>query len=76
MLLKRLLAEAELEKAALIVSIVDQHTRECLGGLVERSITGGNLITDLDLLATDSSPPPLGPKLPAPAHYAATCINL
>ena len=23
-----------------IVSIVDEHTRECLGGLVDRSITG------------------------------------
>lgn len=25
-----------------IVSIVDEHTRECLGSLVERSITGEN----------------------------------
>jgi putative transposase len=23
-----------------IVSIIDEHTRECLGGMVERSITG------------------------------------
>ncbi len=23
-----------------IVSIIDEHTRECLGGLVDRSITG------------------------------------
>jgi putative transposase len=34
-----------------IVSIIDEHTRECLGGLVERSITGENLITELDRLA-------------------------
>jgi putative transposase len=34
-----------------IVSIVDEHTRECLGGLVERSITGETLITELDRLA-------------------------
>jgi transposase InsO family protein len=34
-----------------IVSIVDEHTRECLGGLVERSITGDDLIDELDRLA-------------------------
>jgi putative transposase len=34
-----------------IVSIVDEHTRECLGGLVERSITGEDLIAELDHLA-------------------------
>jgi len=27
-----------------IVSIVDEHTRECLGGLVERSVTADVLI--------------------------------
>ena len=34
-----------------IVSIVDEHTRECLGGLVDRSITGDRLIDELDRLA-------------------------
>jgi hypothetical protein len=34
-----------------IVSIIDEHTRECLGGLVERSITGESLIAELDRLA-------------------------
>lgn len=34
-----------------IVSIVDEHTRECLGGLVDRSITGDDLIDELDRLA-------------------------
>ena len=34
-----------------IVSIVDVNTRECLGGLVERSITGDDLIDELDRLA-------------------------
>ena len=34
-----------------IASIVDEHTRECLGGLVQRSITGENLIAELDWLA-------------------------
>jgi putative transposase len=34
-----------------IVSIIDEHTRECLGGLVERSITGEDLIAELDRLA-------------------------
>jgi transposase InsO family protein len=33
-----------------IASIVDEHTRECLGGLVERSITGETLIAELDRL--------------------------
>ena len=34
-----------------IVSIVDEHTRECLGGLVERSITADTLIDELDCIA-------------------------
>ena len=34
-----------------IVSIIDEHTRECLGGMVERSITGEDLIAELDRLA-------------------------
>jgi hypothetical protein len=32
---------------------VDEHTRECLGGLVERNITGRHLIDELDRLAID-----------------------
>ena len=31
-----------------IASIIDEHTRECLGGMVERSITGDHLIDELD----------------------------
>jgi putative transposase len=34
-----------------IVSIIDEHTRECLGGMVERSITGEHLIGELDRVA-------------------------
>ena len=34
-----------------IVSIVDEHTRECLGGLVARSITAHVLADELDRLA-------------------------
>ena len=34
-----------------IASIVDEHTRECLGGLVDRSITADDLIAELDRLA-------------------------
>jgi putative transposase len=34
-----------------IVSIVDEHTRECLGGLVERSVTADILVDELDRLA-------------------------
>jgi putative transposase len=36
-----------------IVPIVDEHTRECLGGLVRRSITGEQLIAELDRLAAE-----------------------
>jgi putative transposase len=36
-----------------IVSIVDEHTRECLGGLVERSVTGEDLIAELDRVAAE-----------------------
>ena len=43
-----------------IVSIVDEHTRECLGGLVERSITADILIDELDRLAAE-------PRLPGGA---------
>ena len=35
-----------------IVSIIDEHTRECLGGMVERSITGKHLTGELGRLAT------------------------
>jgi putative transposase len=34
-----------------IVSIVDEHTREHLGGLVDRSVTGEDLIDELDRIA-------------------------
>jgi len=34
-----------------IVSIIDEHTRECLGGLVDRSVTADVLIDELDRLA-------------------------
>lgn len=51
-----------------ILSVVDEHTRECLGGLVERSITGEDLIDELDrLTATRDYPAVLrcdnGPEL-------------
>jgi putative transposase len=34
-----------------IVSIIDEYTRECLGGMVERSITGEHLAEELDRVA-------------------------
>jgi putative transposase len=40
-----------------IVSIVDEHTRECLGGLVERSMTGEDLLDELDRIAAGRSYP-------------------
>jgi putative transposase len=39
-----------------IVSIVDEHTRECLGGMVERSITGEYLIGELDRVPASAAP--------------------
>jgi transposase InsO family protein len=36
-----------------IASIIDEHTRECLDRMVERSITGDNLIAELERLAAD-----------------------
>ena len=51
-----------------IASIVDEHTRECLGGIVARSITGNELIVDLDAIATQRGLPQVlrcddGPEL-------------
>ena len=51
-----------------IVSIIDEHTRECLGGLVERSVTADDLIGELDRLATQRGHPAVlrcdnGPEL-------------
>ena len=51
-----------------IMCIVDDHTRECLGGLVEHNITGPHLIDELDRLAVDRRYPAVlrcdnGPEL-------------
>lgn len=51
-----------------IVSIVDEHTRECLGGLVERSITAPHLADELDRIALTRGYPAMlrsdnGPEL-------------
>jgi len=66
-----------------IVSIVDEHTRECLGGLVERSITGDRLIDELDRLATQRGYPDVvrcdnGPELActAMADWASERVGL
>jgi len=66
-----------------IVSIVDEHTRECLGGLVERSITADNLIDELDRLAAQRGYPTVvrcdnGPELAcaAMAGWASNRVGL
>jgi transposase InsO family protein len=66
-----------------IVSIVDEHTRECLGGLVDRSITGDDLIDELDRLATERGYPAVlrcdnGPELAcaAMAEWAGERVGL
>ena len=40
-----------------ILSIVDEHTRKCLGGIVDYSITGLDLAEQLDMLAIDRGMP-------------------
>jgi len=66
-----------------IVSIVDEHTRECLGGLVARSITADALINQLDQLAAQRGYPGMlrcdnGPELvcAAMADWAGEQVGL
>jgi putative transposase len=66
-----------------IVSIIDEHTRECLGGLVDRTITGNRLIDELDRLATGRGYPTVlrcdnGPELAcdAMADWAGERVGL
>jgi putative transposase len=66
-----------------IVSIVDEHTRECLGGPVDRSITGEDLIDELDRLAEQRGYPAVlrcdnGPELAcaAMADWAGERVGL
>jgi transposase InsO family protein len=66
-----------------ICSIVDEHTRECIGGLVERSITADRLTAHLeDLVAVRGAPAVLrsdnGPEFisDAMAHWAGTRTGL
>jgi putative transposase len=66
-----------------IASIVDEHTRECLGGLVERNITGDVLIDELDRLAAVRGYPAVlrcddGPELAceAMADWAGERVGL
>ena len=66
-----------------IMSIIDEHTRECLGGLVDRSITANVLIGELDRLAISRGYPAVlrcdnGPELAcdAMAEWAAERFGL
>jgi hypothetical protein len=66
-----------------IVSVIDEHTRECLGGLVARSITAEMLIEELDRLAAERAYPAVlrcdnGPELAcaAMAEWAGTGVGL
>jgi transposase InsO family protein len=66
-----------------IVSIVDEHTRECLGGLVQRSITADILIDELDRLSLSRGYPAAlrcdnGPELAcaAMADWAGERVGL
>jgi transposase InsO family protein len=66
-----------------IVSVVDEHTRECLGGLVERSITAETLIGELNRLAAERAYPAVlrcdnGPELAcaAMADWAGDRVGL
>ena len=66
-----------------IVSIVDEHTRECLGGLVEHCVTADDLIDELDRLAAHRGYPAVlrcdnGPELAcaALADWAGDRVGL
>ena len=67
-----------------IVSIIDEHTRECLGGVVARSITGEDLITELNQLGFERGTHPAvlrcdnGPELAceAMADWAGERVGL
>jgi transposase InsO family protein len=66
-----------------IATVVDEHTRECLGGLVERNITGDVLIDELDRLAQQRGYPSVlrcdnGPELAcaAMADWAGERVGL
>jgi transposase InsO family protein len=66
-----------------IVSIIDEHTRECLSGLVECSITSDILIGELDRLAAHRGYPAVlrcdnGPELAcaAMADWAGARVDL
>ncbi len=65
------------------MTIVDEHTRECLGELVDRSITGEDLIDELDRLAALRGRPAvlrcdIGPQLAraAMADWAGERVGL
>ncbi len=66
-----------------IVSVIDEHTRECLGGLVARSVTAEVLIDELDRLAVQRGYPAVlrcdnGPELActAMADWAGERVGL
>ena len=66
-----------------IVSIIDEHTRECLGGRVDRSITSEDLIDELDRLTGQRGYPAVlrcdnGPELAcaAMADWAGERVGL
>jgi putative transposase len=66
-----------------IVSILDEHTRECLGGLVDRSLTGDDFTDELDRIARLRGYPAVlrcdnGPELAcaAMAAWAAERVGL
>jgi hypothetical protein len=53
-----------------IVSIVDEHTRECLGGLVDRNITSDDLIAELDASPSTGAIRPCCAATTAPSSSA------
>ncbi len=66
-----------------LVSIIDEHTRECLSSLVERSVTADVLIDELDRLAMQRGYPGVlrcdnGPELAceAMADWAGERVRL
>lgn len=57
-----------------ILSVVDEHTRECLGGLVERSITAEKLAAELNRIARTRASAPAVLRLDNGPEMIATAL--
>ncbi|MST48769.1 hypothetical protein [Mobiluncus porci] len=66
----------ETGKALKIVSIVDEFTRECVGGMVERSITAPVLREHLDAAPAKQTGPTNGGTSETRRNVGVTCRKI